>query len=245
MAAPTLTDGVVTLRAHRPEDVPRIVEQCRDPGRSRGHRARAVRDSDAEEFVAMRAALGPKARSGRSPWSSRAGTPAPCRCATRARAVRDRLSGRTRTSAAPGDAERAAPAGRVGLHRAGPPDDRVAGVHRQLGQPEAGVAARGHGRGHPAPLPPAARGPARRLDRHAAEGRPARAALDVAGGAGADRRRVPAAGGPRRRRPAHPRGHRGTGHRALARPQAGAVHARRRAAPTSSGAGSSPRPESA
>ena len=31
MAAPTLTDGVVTLRAHRPEDVPRIVEQCRDP----------------------------------------------------------------------------------------------------------------------------------------------------------------------------------------------------------------------
>ena len=29
--APTLTDGVVTLRAHRLEDVPRIVEQCRDP----------------------------------------------------------------------------------------------------------------------------------------------------------------------------------------------------------------------
>jgi len=31
MAAPTLTDGVVTLRAHRPDDVPRMVEQCRDP----------------------------------------------------------------------------------------------------------------------------------------------------------------------------------------------------------------------
>ncbi len=30
-AAPTLTDGVVTLRAHRAEDVPRMVEQCRDP----------------------------------------------------------------------------------------------------------------------------------------------------------------------------------------------------------------------
>ena len=28
---PTLTDGVVTLRAHRAGDVPRIVEQCRDP----------------------------------------------------------------------------------------------------------------------------------------------------------------------------------------------------------------------
>lgn len=28
---PTLTDGVVTLRAHRPADVPRIVEQCNDP----------------------------------------------------------------------------------------------------------------------------------------------------------------------------------------------------------------------
>lgn len=28
---PTLTDGVVTLRAHRAEDVPRIVEQCNDP----------------------------------------------------------------------------------------------------------------------------------------------------------------------------------------------------------------------
>ena len=29
--APTLTDGVVTLRAHRDDDVPRQVEQCRDP----------------------------------------------------------------------------------------------------------------------------------------------------------------------------------------------------------------------
>lgn len=31
MPAPTLTDGEVTLRAHRVEDVPRMVEQCRDP----------------------------------------------------------------------------------------------------------------------------------------------------------------------------------------------------------------------
>ena len=31
LVAPTLTDGVVTLRAHRADDVPRLVEQCRDP----------------------------------------------------------------------------------------------------------------------------------------------------------------------------------------------------------------------
>ena len=31
MTAPTLTDGVVVLRAHRPEDVARVVEQCLDP----------------------------------------------------------------------------------------------------------------------------------------------------------------------------------------------------------------------
>jgi len=31
LAAPTLADGDVTLRAHRAEDVPRMVEQCRDP----------------------------------------------------------------------------------------------------------------------------------------------------------------------------------------------------------------------
>jgi RimJ/RimL family protein N-acetyltransferase len=29
--APTLTDGVVTLRAHRPDDVDHVVAQCRDP----------------------------------------------------------------------------------------------------------------------------------------------------------------------------------------------------------------------
>jgi RimJ/RimL family protein N-acetyltransferase len=31
MPAPTLTDGVVTLRAHRDDDVPRVLEQCLDP----------------------------------------------------------------------------------------------------------------------------------------------------------------------------------------------------------------------
>ena len=31
MTAPTLTDGAVVLRAHRAEDVPRVVEQCLDP----------------------------------------------------------------------------------------------------------------------------------------------------------------------------------------------------------------------
>lgn len=28
---PTLTDGAVTLRAHRPDDAPRVIEQCTDP----------------------------------------------------------------------------------------------------------------------------------------------------------------------------------------------------------------------
>ena len=31
MPAPVLTDGVVVLRAHRAEDVARVVEQCLDP----------------------------------------------------------------------------------------------------------------------------------------------------------------------------------------------------------------------
>src|SRR3954468_17950865 len=31
LSAPTLTDGVVTLRAHRADDVSRIVDQARDP----------------------------------------------------------------------------------------------------------------------------------------------------------------------------------------------------------------------
>jgi RimJ/RimL family protein N-acetyltransferase len=32
---PTLTDGIVTLRAHRPDDAPRVVEQCRDAATER------------------------------------------------------------------------------------------------------------------------------------------------------------------------------------------------------------------
>jgi RimJ/RimL family protein N-acetyltransferase len=31
LTAPILSDGVVTLRAHRADDIPRMVEQCRDP----------------------------------------------------------------------------------------------------------------------------------------------------------------------------------------------------------------------
>jgi RimJ/RimL family protein N-acetyltransferase len=31
LTAPTLTDGSVTIRAHRSDDLPRVVEQCRDP----------------------------------------------------------------------------------------------------------------------------------------------------------------------------------------------------------------------
>ena len=98
-------------------------------------------------------------------------------------------------------------------------DDRLAGLHRQLAEPEAGLAARGHGRGHPAPLPPPARRPARRVDRHAAQGRPARAAVDLARGSGAGGRRVPAAADHGGRRAADPRGQRGPGQPALARAQ--------------------------
>jgi RimJ/RimL family protein N-acetyltransferase len=35
MPAPTLTDGVVTLRAHRPSDVPAVLEQSQDPASQR------------------------------------------------------------------------------------------------------------------------------------------------------------------------------------------------------------------
>ncbi|HYF72381.1 MAG TPA: GNAT family N-acetyltransferase, partial [Nocardioides sp.] len=35
MPAPTLTDGIVTLRAHRPEDVRGTFEQCQDPSSQR------------------------------------------------------------------------------------------------------------------------------------------------------------------------------------------------------------------
>jgi RimJ/RimL family protein N-acetyltransferase len=52
MPAPTLTDGVVTLRAHRPDDVPRMVEQCRDPESVRWTQVPTPYDEgDAETFV--------------------------------------------------------------------------------------------------------------------------------------------------------------------------------------------------
>jgi RimJ/RimL family protein N-acetyltransferase len=50
--APTLTDGVVTLRAHRSEDVPRMVEQCRDPQSVAWTTVPTpYSDSDAEEYA--------------------------------------------------------------------------------------------------------------------------------------------------------------------------------------------------
>ena len=49
---PTLTDGVVTLRAHGPADVPRIVEQCRDPESLAWTTVPSPYDeSDAEEWL--------------------------------------------------------------------------------------------------------------------------------------------------------------------------------------------------
>jgi len=54
---PTLTDGTVTLRAHRPDDVPPILEQCRDPLMQRWTTVPArYQRRHAEEFVAGRPA---------------------------------------------------------------------------------------------------------------------------------------------------------------------------------------------
>ena len=52
MRAPTLTDGVVTLRAHRPADVPAVLEQSQDPESQRWTSVPAPYTlADAEEFV--------------------------------------------------------------------------------------------------------------------------------------------------------------------------------------------------
>jgi RimJ/RimL family protein N-acetyltransferase len=49
---PTLTNGVVTLRAHRPEDVPRVVEQGQDPDTQAWTQVPVPYDVvDAEQFV--------------------------------------------------------------------------------------------------------------------------------------------------------------------------------------------------
>lgn len=53
--APTLTDGVVTLRGHRPADVPDVVECCQDPETARWTTVpRPYGRQDAETFVAGR-----------------------------------------------------------------------------------------------------------------------------------------------------------------------------------------------
>ncbi|HET6166689.1 MAG TPA: GNAT family N-acetyltransferase [Marmoricola sp.] len=52
VTVPTLTDGVVTLRAHREDDVERIVEQCRDPASVRWTRVPVpFGPDDATRFV--------------------------------------------------------------------------------------------------------------------------------------------------------------------------------------------------
>lgn len=52
MLAPTLTDGIVTLRPHRPSDVPAVVEQSQDPQSQRWTVVPVpYTRADAEEFV--------------------------------------------------------------------------------------------------------------------------------------------------------------------------------------------------
>lgn len=51
---PVLTDGHVRLRAHRPEDVPRLVEQCRDPQAVRWTTVpRPYAEADADRFLSL------------------------------------------------------------------------------------------------------------------------------------------------------------------------------------------------
>jgi len=55
--APTLTDGIVTLRAHRDGDVQRVWEQCQDPASVRWTTVPSpYSHADAEDFVASRPA---------------------------------------------------------------------------------------------------------------------------------------------------------------------------------------------
>ena len=77
-----------------------------------------------------------------------------------------------------------------------------------------------HGRGHPAPLPPPARRAARRVDRHAAQGRPARAAVDLARRARCSR--ATASGCDRSRDDDAPRIHEGTAR--AGQPSTGSAH---------------------
>src|SRR5690606_28745577 len=53
---PVRTDGVVTLRAHRPSDLDAMVEQCRDPDMLRYTTVPSpYRRADAEDFLARTA----------------------------------------------------------------------------------------------------------------------------------------------------------------------------------------------
>lgn len=53
--APVLTDGVVTLRAHRPDDIDAVLDQCQDPQVQRWTTVpRPYRRQHAEEFIAER-----------------------------------------------------------------------------------------------------------------------------------------------------------------------------------------------
>ena len=160
----------------------------------------------------------------------RGGSAAPCRCATRGTAGPRWPSGRTPTSAAP-----ARWSGRCGCCSSGASPSRAARRSSGGRSSATGPAASWPGgsgsrvEGTLRRYLPHRGDAAGRLGRDAAARRPARAAHDLARRAGAGGRRVPAAAGPGGRRAAHPRGHRGAGHPALARAQAGAVHPRRRA----------------
>ena len=146
---PTLTDGVVTLRAHRADDVPALRAGLRPAHRSRGRRcrclppsdARGVRDPDHPGGWETGSRLGVRGRGGR-----RAGTP---RFAGTV-ALRDEGDRRAEIAygAHPWVARTRRDGARLrllldwGFERAAPRDGDLVGQPGQLGLAPAGLAAR-------------------------------------------------------------------------------------------------------
>ena len=199
--APTLTDGTVTVRAHRDDDLAGSSSRARTPTASGGRPyPRRTGSRTRERFV--REVMPDGWADGR--WGF--AVEADGRYAGTVE-LRDEGGGRAELAfgshpwaRGTGTMERALPAGaRLGLRRAGRPDRRVARPRRQLGLTTARLAARLLLRRHPARLPPPSRRRARRrLVGHPALDRRPLTADGLAGDAGADRLGGPAPSAPRR-----------------------------------------------
>jgi hypothetical protein len=93
---PTLTDGVVTLRAHRPDDVPALLEQAVDPLMVQWTTVPVPASEDSAHAYATRVV--PEG------WTAgtRRGSAAPSSCVTTATAVRRSRTARIRGRAGGG-----------------------------------------------------------------------------------------------------------------------------------------------